>query len=157
VASETVSAVVIGKDATEYFRVAHVTVDNPGVQVKPSMPVLSFDGVVGTVLRVAGDKVDVELTVDSGFGVDVVVERTGARGFVRGMGDRSRYAVRVEYMQRTDEVDVGDVLLTSGVGCRFPKGVPVARVNKVVRRGLRHVPVGRSGTPPSTSRGSRRC
>jgi rod shape-determining protein MreC len=134
IAAETVSAVVIGKDATEFFRVAHVTLDNPGVQVKSGMPVLSFDGTVGTVLRVAGDKVDVELTVDSGFGVDVVVERTGARGFVRGMGDRSRYAVRVEYMQRTDEVDVGDVLLTSGVGCRFPKGVPVARVNKVVRR-----------------------
>ncbi|MBK7586602.1 MAG: rod shape-determining protein MreC [Myxococcales bacterium] len=134
ISSETASAVVIGKDATEFFRVAHVTLDNPGVQVKPGMPVLSFDGTVGTVLRVAGDKVDVELTVDSGFGVDVVVERTGARGFVRGIGDRSRYGVRVEYVQRSDEVDVGDVLLTSGVGCRFPKGVPVARVNKVVKR-----------------------
>lgn len=132
--AETVSAVVIGKDTTEFFRVAHVTLDNPGVQVKAGMPVLSFDGTVGTVLRVAGDKVDVELTVDSGFGVDVVVERTGARGFVRGVGDRSRHAVRVEYVQRTDEVDVGDVLVTSGVGCRFPKGVPVARVNKVVKR-----------------------
>ncbi|MCK6535221.1 MAG: rod shape-determining protein MreC [Polyangiaceae bacterium] len=134
IAAETVSAVVIGKDTTEYFRVAHVTLDNPGVQVKPGMPVLSFDGTVGTVLRVAGDKVDVELTVDSGFGVDVTVERTGARGFVRGVGDRSRYGVRVEYVQRSDEVNVGDVLLTSGVGCRFPKGVPVARVNKVVKR-----------------------
>ena len=37
-------------------------------------------------------------------------------------------------MQRSDEVNVGDVLLTSGVGCRFPKGVPVARVNKVLKR-----------------------
>lgn len=134
ISAETVSAVVIGKDTTEFFRVAHVTLDNPGVQVKPGMPVLSFDGTVGTVLRVAGDKVDVELTVDAGFGVDVVVERTGARGFVRGVGDRSRYGVRVEYVQRSDEVDVGDVLLTSGVGCRFPKGVPVARVNKVIKR-----------------------
>lgn len=120
ISAETVSAVVIGKDTTEFFRVAHVTLDNPGVQVKPGMPVLSFDGTVGTVLRVAGDKVD--------------VERTGARGFVRGVGDRSRYGVRVEYVQRSDEVDVGDVLLTSGVGCRFPKGVPVARVNKVIKR-----------------------
>jgi rod shape-determining protein MreC len=132
--AETVSAEVISKDTTEYFRVAHVTLDNPGAQVKVGMPVLSFDGTVGTVMRVAGDKLDVELTVDSGFGVDVVVERTGARGFVRGVGDRSRYSVRVEYVQRTDEVDVGDVLLTSGVGCRFPKGIPVARVSKVTKR-----------------------
>lgn len=134
VQAETVSAVVIGKDTTEYFRVAHVTLDNPGAQVKVGMPVLSFDGTVGTVLRTTGEKVDVELTVDSGFGVDVVVERTGARGFVRGVGDRSRYAVRVEYALRNDEIHVGDVLLTSGVGCRFPKGVPVARVTKVGTR-----------------------
>jgi rod shape-determining protein MreC len=131
---ETVSAVVVGKDTTEYFRIAHLTLDNPGVAVRPNMPVLSLDGTVGTVLRVAGDRIDVQLTVDSGFGVDVVVERTGARGFVRGTGDRSRYAVRVEYVQRTDEVDVADLLVTSGVGCRFPKGVPVARVSKVTRR-----------------------
>ena len=106
----------------------------------PNMPVISLDGVVGTVERVAGDKVDVQLAVDSGFGVDVVVERTGARGFVRGTGDRSRYLVRVEYVQRTDEVEVGDLLVTSGVGCRFPKGMPVARVTKVEQARLRHLP-----------------
>ncbi|MEZ4371616.1 MAG: rod shape-determining protein MreC [Polyangiaceae bacterium] len=131
---ETLSALVIGKDTTEYFRVAHVTLDAPSVEVQQNMPVVSVDGVVGTVLRGAGDSVDVRLTVDSGFGVDVVVERTGARGFVRGVGDRNRYAVSVEYVKRSDEVDVGDLLLTSGVGCRFPKGIPVARVTKVEKR-----------------------
>jgi rod shape-determining protein MreC len=134
IASETVSAVVVSKDTTEYFRVAHVTLDNPGAAVRVNMPVISLDGVVGTVMRVAGDKVDVQLTIDSGFGVDVIVERTGARGFARGVGDRSRYVTRVEYVQRTDEVNEGDLLLTSGVGCRFPKGIPVARVTKVDKR-----------------------
>jgi rod shape-determining protein MreC len=132
--NETASAVVIGKDTTEYFRVAHLILDNPHAAVRTNMPVISLDGAVGTVLRVAGDKVDVQLTVDSGFGVDVVVERTGARGFVRGVGTRSRYLTRVEYVQRTDEVDVGDLLLTSGVGCRFPEGIPVARVTEVHKR-----------------------
>lgn len=131
---EMVSGVVVGKDTTEYFRVAHITVDSPNAGIRPNMPVVSLDGAVGTVLRVAGEKLDVELTIDSGFGVDVVVERTGARGFVRGVGDRSRYVVRVEWVQRTDEVDVGDLLVTSGVGCRFPKGIPVAKVTKVEKR-----------------------
>jgi rod shape-determining protein MreC len=40
----------------------------------------------------------------------------------------------VEYVQRTDEVEVGDLLVTSGVGCRFPKGIPVARVKRVEKR-----------------------
>lgn len=131
---ETLSALVVGKDTTEYFRVAHVTLDSSSAEVEQNMPVVSIDGVVGTVLRGAGDSVDVRLTVDSGFGVDVVVERSGARGFVRGVGDRNRYAVSVEYVKRSDEIDVGDLLLTSGVGCRFPKGIPVARVTKVIKR-----------------------
>lgn len=134
VPDETVSAVVIGKDTTEYFRVAHLVVDTPNPRVRVDMPVISLNGAVGTVERVAGEKVSVELAVDSGFGVDVIVERTGARGFVRGTGDRARYLVRVQYVQRTDEVEVGDLLVTSGVGCRFPKGVPVARVTKVEPR-----------------------
>lgn len=131
---ETVSAVVVSKDTTDYFRVTRVALDaaNPGL--KPNMPVVSLGGVVGTVLRVAGEKVDVQLTVDSGFGVDVVVERTRARGFVRGTGNEERYLVYVEYVQRDDEIDVGDTLVTSGYGCRFPSGIAVAKVTKVVKR-----------------------
>jgi len=132
--SETASAVVVGKDTTEYFRVAHLLLDDPGVTLRENMPVISLDGAVGTVQRVSGDSVAVQLTVDSGFGVDVVVERTGSRGFVRGTGEKARYSVRVEYVQRTDEVEVGDLLVTSGVGCRFPKGLPVARVVKIDKR-----------------------
>ena len=44
---------------------------------------LSQDGVVGTTLKTAGDTVDVRLVVDAGSSVDVIVQRTGARGFVR--------------------------------------------------------------------------
>lgn len=131
---EVASAAVIGKTTTEYFRVAELALDVPGIAIRPNMPVVSVDGAVGTILRVAGERADVQLTVDSGFGVDVTVERTGARGFVRGVGDPTRYAVRVEYVQRTDEVAVGDLLVTSGVGCRFPKGIEVARVVRVTKR-----------------------
>ncbi|HTM44157.1 MAG TPA: rod shape-determining protein MreC [Polyangiaceae bacterium] len=131
---ETVSAVVMGKDTTEYFRVAHLVLDNPGPGIATNMAVIARDGAVGIVRRVAGDKVDVTLAVDSGFGVDVVVERTGARGIVRGVGDPAHYAVRVEYVQRVDEVSNGDLLVTSGFGCHFPKGIPVARVTNVTKR-----------------------
>ncbi|HEU4579876.1 MAG TPA: rod shape-determining protein MreC [Polyangiaceae bacterium] len=134
VGAETVSALVVSKDTTDYFRVAQVTLDAPVRNIRPNMPVLSLDGVVGTVRRVAGESVQVQLAVDSGFGVDVVVERTGARGFVRGGGDSNRYLVRVELVQSSDSIDNGDILVTSGVGCRFPKGLPVAKVTKVVKK-----------------------
>jgi rod shape-determining protein MreC len=134
IAAETTSALVIGKDTTEYFRVAEIVLDHPGVAIKQNMPVVALDGAVGVIKRVAGDSATVDLVVDSGFGVDVMVERTKARGFVRGIGDDSRYAARVEYVERTDEVEVGDLLVTSGVGCRFPAGIPVARVTEVIKR-----------------------
>jgi rod shape-determining protein MreC len=53
---------------------------------------------------------------------------------VRGGGDNNRYLVRVELVQSSDSIDNGDVLVTSGVGCRFPKGLPVAKVTKVLKR-----------------------
>ncbi len=132
--TEVVSAQVIGKNTNEFFRVARVTLDREARDIGPNLPVLSQDGVVGTTLKTAGDTVDVRLVVDAGSSVDVIVQRTGARGFVRGTGDESKYSCSVQYVERTDEVEVGDLLVTSGVGRRFPKGIPVATVTQVVRR-----------------------
>ncbi|HVY44289.1 MAG TPA: rod shape-determining protein MreC [Minicystis sp.] len=132
--TDAVSAQVIGKNTTDFFRVTRVVLDREARDIGPNLPVLSPDGVVGTTLKTAGDTVDVRLVVDAGAAVDVVVQRTGARGIARGTGDETKYAITVEYMQRTDEVEIGDLLVTSGVGRRFPKGIPVGTVSKVVKR-----------------------
>jgi rod shape-determining protein MreC len=131
---DLVSAQVVGKDFTEFFRVTRVVLDRGSRNIRPHMPVISPDGVVGAVLRVAGDAVDVQLGVDAAFGIDVEDERTHARGFSRGTGDPSRYACKIENVDSRDEVDIGDLLVTSGKGKWFPKGLPVARVTKVVKR-----------------------
>ncbi|MDI3283945.1 rod shape-determining protein MreC [Polyangium sp. 15x6] len=134
VRTDVVSAQVVGKNTNEFFRVARVSLDRESRDVQPNLPVISPDGVVGTTLKVSGDTIDVRLVVDAGSGVDVVVQRTGARGFVRGTGDETKYLCSVEYVQRTDEVEVGDLLVTSGVGKRYPKGIPVGKVTQVVKR-----------------------
>ncbi len=133
---DAISAQVVGKDFTEFFRVTRVVLDKGAREVRPHMPVVSPDGVVGAVLHVAGDTVDVQLAVDAAFGVDVEDERTHARGFVRGTGDPARYGCKVEMVDSRDEVEIGDLLVTSGKGRWFPRGVPVARVTKVLKREL---------------------
>ena len=133
---EAVSAQVVGKDFTEFFRVTRLVLDKGARDVRPHMPVVAPDGVVGAVLHVAGDTVDVQLAVDAAFGVDVEDERTRARGFVRGTGDPARYACKVEMVDSRDEVEIGDLLVTSGKGRWFPKGLPVARVTRVLKREL---------------------
>jgi rod shape-determining protein MreC len=42
--------------------------------------------------------------------------------------------MKAQYAERVDEIEVGDLMVTSGVGRRFPKGIPVARVVRVVKR-----------------------
>jgi len=131
---QTASAVVTTKAPTEFFRVAHLAVDAPGTELKKNMPVIALGGVVGLLKVVTGDTATVQLVVDAGFGVDAVVSRTRARGFARGIGDEARYIVRVQDVDRTDDVEVGDLLVTSGAGCRFPKDIAVAKVTEVVKR-----------------------
>jgi rod shape-determining protein MreC len=135
--TESVSAQVVGKDFNpEFFRVTRVVLDRGSRNIRPNMPVVAPDGVVGKVLHVAGDAVDVQLAVDAAFGVDVEDERTHARGFVRGTGDPQRYACKVEMVDSRDEVEIGDLLVTSGKGKWFPGGLPVARVSRVNKREL---------------------
>jgi rod shape-determining protein MreC len=136
VPGDAISAQVVGKDFTEFFRVTRVVLDRGSHDVRPHMPVIAPDGVVGTVIHVAGDAIDVQLSVDAAFGIDVEDERTHARGFVRGTGDPARYSCKVEMVSAEDEVDVGDLLVTSGKGKWFPKGLPVAHVMAVVKREL---------------------
>jgi rod shape-determining protein MreC len=132
----SVSAQVVSKDFTEFFRVTRIVLDKGAREVRPHMPVVAPDGVVGGILHVAGDTADVQLAVDAAFGVDVEDERTHARGFVRGTGDPARYSCKVEMVDSRDEVEIGDLLVTSGKGRWFPKGIPVARITKVVKREL---------------------
>jgi rod shape-determining protein MreC len=133
---DSVSAQVVGNDFTEFFRMTRLFLDKGARDIRPHMPVVAPDGVVGSVLHVAGDTVDVQLAVDAAFGVDVEDERTRARGFVRGTGDPARYGCKVEMVDSRDEVEIGDLLVTSGKGRWFPKGIPVARVTKVLKREL---------------------
>ena len=131
---DTATGAVISKNINEYFRIMRLSLDVPSKTITEHLPVISADGAVGTVVHVAGDKVDVQLIFDAGFGVDVVVERTKARAFVRGTGDPTKQSVVVEDAETSSTIDVGDILVTSGVGCRFPPGIPVARVTKVTRK-----------------------
>ena len=133
--TEALTAQVIAKDASD-FRVHTLLLDKPSSEVKPGWPVISEEGVVGVVLRADGPVLEVQLAVDPQLAIDIVDERTGARGLVRGTGDLSRYSCKVEYMKRADEVAVGDTLVTSGIGARFPKGLAVAKITKIHNRGF---------------------
>jgi rod shape-determining protein MreC len=102
--------------------------------LRAGMPVVSSEGLVGQIRRTFGRYSDVLLTVDRTSAIDVVIDRTGARGMLRGTGESDRYMCRIQYLARTDEVEVGDEIYTSGLGQRFPSNILIGSVTKVTRQ-----------------------
>ena len=95
--------------------------------------VVNQDGVVGRVAAVSGGTADVMLVVDANSSLDVLVQRTRARARVRGGGGDSSMGIEVEYLGRTEEVAPGDILISSGTGPVFPKGLRVGTIMSVER------------------------
>lgn len=132
---ETLSAEVVTREFSPYFRVMRVRLDRGARdRVRAGMPVVSAQGLVGQIRRTTGHYADVLLTVDQESAIDVVVQRTGARGMLRGTGESNRYLCRMQYLRREDEVEVGDEIYTSGLGRRFPAAILVGRVVRVERQ-----------------------
>jgi rod shape-determining protein MreC len=132
VATETLSARVIAKDISPSFRVVRLAIDQ-GEQggVRVGMPVISNEGLVGQVRRVSGRFADVLLTVDPESHVDVVVGDRRARGRLEGVGERERYRCLVQFDRTDDQVAVGDEVLTSGLGKKFPASILIGYVSKI--------------------------
>ncbi|MEM7136204.1 MAG: rod shape-determining protein MreC [Myxococcota bacterium] len=130
--TETVTGRVIAKDISPSFRVVRLAIDRgerSGVQ--PGMPVVSNEGLVGQIRSVSGRYADVLLTIDPESHVDVVVGEQEARGRLEGMGERSRYRARIQFDRADDEVQVGDAVLTSGLGKKFPAAILIGYVSKL--------------------------
>jgi rod shape-determining protein MreC len=129
------SAQVIGKEVSPFFRVIRIRLDRgERDRVKPGMPVLSADGLVGQIQRTWGRYSDVLLTADKTSAIDVIVQRNGARGILKGTGSNQSYTCRLEYLSRQDEVKVDDLIVTSGLGQRFPASIVVGTISKLVKR-----------------------
>ena len=129
------SAQVIGKEVSPYFRVTRVRLDRgERAHVRPGMPVLSADGLVGQIRRAFSQYADVLLTADKTSAIDVVIQRNGARGMLKGTGAEDSYICTLEQLSRDDDVKPGDVVVTSGLGQRFPASILVGHVKEVVKR-----------------------
>jgi rod shape-determining protein MreC len=129
--AETIAARIIAIDASPYFRVARVELDRGDGVVKRGMPVLTPEGVVGRIGHVSGDTSDIMLLVDPRSAIDVVVPRTGGRGILRGKSGENGYRCSIEYLTRGQAAEVGDKVVTSGLGGAFPRDLPVGHVTAV--------------------------
>ncbi len=127
-ALELVPARVLAKDASSFFRVTSVRLSARDGRVAPGQPVVASAGVVGFVSEVADRYAEVTLAVDPRSSIDVLVQHNRARGVLQGLGNDNDYRARIAYLLRRDRVAVGDVVVTSGMGGRFPSDLVVGRI-----------------------------
>jgi rod shape-determining protein MreC len=126
-----IGAEVIGQDPSSWFK--SVTI-NKGERdgVKKGMAVISPAGVIGQILKTAPHYATVLLLTDYNSAVDSIVQRTRAKTIVEGKGENR---CQLKYLRRAEEVAVGDVVVTSGLGGNFPKGLMVGEIKKVDKKG----------------------
>lgn len=91
-------------------------------------PVINDQGVIGQVLHVGSTTSRVLLVTDSSHGIPVRVLRNDLRAIASGSGELDKLELR--NLPRNTDVQVGDLLVTSGLGGRFPEGYPVATVTR---------------------------
>lgn len=125
--SPTIAASVIGEDATPWFRT--VIIDRGSVDgIREGMPVVASAGIVGRIVRRAANSSRLLLITDHASAVAATIERSRARGVVKGKGAGQ---CSLEFSERGEDVKVGDIVVTSGIGGVFPKGIPIGEVTMV--------------------------
>ncbi|KZC15513.1 rod shape-determining protein MreC [Rhodanobacter sp. FW510-R12] len=97
--------------------------------VRPGQPVIDARGVMGQVKEVLPTTSMVMLITDPSHAIPVVIERTGLRTVAYGSRDGAQLSL--PNIPQAADVRVGDKLLTSGLGGRFPPGFPVGEVRSV--------------------------
>lgn len=112
---------------------SHVVMINRGSNegVYEGQPVLDAFGLMGQIIDVDETTSRVLLISDSTHAIPVQVNRNGVRAIAEGTGDLNRLSLR--HVSINADIREGDILVSSGLGERFPVGYPVAEVEQVVR------------------------
>ncbi|MBW1799871.1 MAG: rod shape-determining protein MreC [Deltaproteobacteria bacterium] len=120
---------VIGRDPTGWFKSVIINKGKrAGLEV--NMPVVNAEGVIGRLVAVSPNYAKVLLIIDQNSAVDSIIQRSRETGIVKGLSSK---ICKLEFVVKSGDVVPGDMVITSGLGGVFPKGLPVGKVVQVNR------------------------
>lgn len=123
---EMLAAEVIGRDSSnllEYLLIDRGTQDG----VALGMPVVTNRGLVGRITMVYPHSARVMLLTDVASSVSALIQSSRATGVVQGQGRRG---LILQYLEQGEQVQIGDIVLTSGLGSNFPKRLVIGQVTE---------------------------
>ena len=97
--------------------------------VKIGQAIMDSGGILGQVIEVTGNKATALLVTDADHAIPVQVARSGFRSIAFGTGEP--YSLLISDIPQSADIRKGDLLVTSGMGGRFPAGFPVAIVESL--------------------------
>lgn len=130
--SKPILASIIANSANNWFQSCQLDKGSAD-GIRKGMAVVTPLGVVGQVVAVTPRTAKVLLLTDPNSGVDVLVQRTRSRGIVSGSLENGTV---LKYLKRSEDIQAGDRLITSGMDGVFPKGMMVGIVTKVRKQHL---------------------
>lgn len=129
VTAPTLTASVVGEDTSSWFRT--LIIDRGSSSgLREGMAVMASDGIVGQVIKVSPENSRVLLLTDHSSGIAATIQRSRARGVVKGKGEG---VCSLEFTTREEDVKVGDQVVASGIGGVFLKGTRIGEVTMVKR------------------------
>jgi rod shape-determining protein MreC len=129
--SPAIAAEIIGKDPSAWFKT--VIIDKGSTDgLRRGLPAVSSSGVVGQIVEVSARQSRLMLIIDRNSGADALVQRTRARGIVKGTSQDDCY---LDYVLHADDVRVGDLVVSSGFDGVYPKGLLIGTVTAVDFKG----------------------
>lgn len=127
---ELLSAQVIGRDPSSLL--GYLIIDRGTAEgTVAGMPVLTDQGLVGRITEANPHSSKVLLITDVSSSVNALIQESRATGVVQGKG---RQGLIMKYIQQTEEVKPGDLVLTSGLGGNFPTRLIIGQVTGVTKR-----------------------
>ncbi|MFB0534129.1 MAG: rod shape-determining protein MreC [Anaerolineae bacterium] len=121
------AAEVVGQDPSNLLR--SIIIDaGTGDGVAEGMPVVTDRGLVGRIVEVSSRSSKVLLITDVSSSVNAILQSSRATGIVEGKVDGG---LVMKYIPQTVTVNVGDIILTSGLGATFPKRLVIGQVTAV--------------------------
>jgi rod shape-determining protein MreC len=125
-----VTARVIGRGQVALSQVILI---NKGTAegLNAGQPVMVGAGLVGRVVDASWHASKVLPLIDETSNIDAVVQRTRIQGIITGAGS---HGCVLKYISKTQDVQVGDVIISSGIGGVFPKGRMIGQVSYINRQ-----------------------
>lgn len=125
----TKAAAVIGRDPGNWF--GTVTLNKGSAEgIVKGMPVLTPSGLAGRIVAVSESTSELMLISDPRSGVGAMVQESRVPGVLEGTTSGSG-ETRLIHVPKDIQLKKGQVIITSGIGGTFPKGIPIGRIENV--------------------------